>query len=77
MFYSRSWKQREIALTDLEKRVSQDPLPPPVSLASVSSEPDPLAELRSTTFLLLKGLNEQVSRVDRGFKLYLSLLISK
>lgn len=61
MFYSRSWKLREQALIDLEKRISKDPLPPPVSMAAVSSEPDPVGELRSTTFLLKKALGEQVS----------------
>lgn len=47
-------------MLDLEKRVSKDPLPPPVSLESISSEPDPIGELRSTTFLLMKALGEQV-----------------
>ncbi|KAM3185458.1 hypothetical protein ACTXT7_006310 [Hymenolepis weldensis] len=65
MFYSRSWKLREQALIDLEKRISKDPLPPPVSIAAVSSEPDPVGELRSTTFLLKKALGEQVLPVYR------------
>lgn len=57
---------REQALTDLERRVSRDPLPPPVSLESMSSEPDPVGELRSTTFLLQKALSEQVSYFCSG-----------
>ncbi|KAL5109500.1 hypothetical protein TcWFU_009757 [Taenia crassiceps] len=65
LFYSRSWKLREQALVDLERRVSQNPLPPPVSLESMSSEPDPVGELRSTTFLLLKALSEQVLTLYR------------
>ncbi|VUZ52597.1 unnamed protein product, partial [Hymenolepis diminuta] len=65
MFYSRSWKLREQALIDLEKRISKDPLPPPVSVAGVSSESDPVGELRSTTFLLKKALGEQVLPVYR------------
>ncbi|KAM7535911.1 hypothetical protein Aperf_G00000096703 [Anoplocephala perfoliata] len=64
-FYSRSWKLREQALLDLEKRISRDPLPPPVSIESVASEPDPVGELRSTTFLLMKTLGEQVLPVYR------------
>lgn len=65
LFYSRSWKLREQALTDLEQRVSRDPLPPPVSLESMSSESDPVGELRSTTFLLQRALNEQVLTLYR------------
>ncbi|VDD81478.1 unnamed protein product [Mesocestoides corti] len=61
LFYSRSWKLRERALSELEERVSREPLPPPVSLESVSSLSDPLGELRSTTFLLKKALGDQVS----------------
>nr|CDS27541.1 centrosomal protein of 104 kDa [Hymenolepis microstoma] len=65
MYYSRSWKLREQALVDLEKRISEDPLPPPASMAAVSSEPDPVGELRATTFLLKKALGEQVLPVYR------------
>ncbi|VDM31474.1 unnamed protein product [Hydatigera taeniaeformis] len=65
LFYSRSWKLREQALVDLEQRVSRNPLPPPASLELMSSDPDPVGELRSTTFLLQKALSEQVLTLYR------------
>lgn len=63
--YSKSWRYREEALNDLERRVCGPTLAPPAALASVAAEPDPPAELRSTTFLLKRALNDQVLTVYR------------
>ncbi|KAL7060332.1 hypothetical protein AAHC03_09576 [Spirometra sp. Aus1] len=63
--YSKSWRHREEALNELERRVCGPTLAPPAALANVAAEPDPPAELRSTTFLLRRALNDQVLTVYR------------
>ncbi|CAH8485595.1 unnamed protein product [Heterobilharzia americana] len=62
--YSKSWVFREKALLELEQRVTAPKLPPPVSLPDLSN-PDPKAEIRSTTFLLRRALGDQVLSIFR------------
>ncbi|CAH8445953.1 unnamed protein product [Schistosoma curassoni] len=62
--YSKSWVFREKALLELEQRVTAPKLPPPVSLPD-TAHPDPKAEIRSTTFLLRRALNDQVLSIFR------------
>ncbi|KAH9594466.1 hypothetical protein MS3_00006305 [Schistosoma haematobium] len=62
--YSKSWVFREKALFELEQRVTAPKLPPPVSLPD-TAHPDPKAEIRSTTFLLRRALNDQVLSIFR------------
>ncbi|TGZ59084.1 hypothetical protein CRM22_009262 [Opisthorchis felineus] len=61
---SKCWSFREQALVELEKRVTAPKLPPPVSAPDMV-DPDPRAELRSTTFLLKRALQDQVLSIFR------------
>ncbi|CAL8106994.1 unnamed protein product [Calicophoron daubneyi] len=61
---SKNWSFREKALVELEKRVTALKLPPPVS-APNGADADPRAELRSTTFLLKRLLNDPVLSIFR------------
>ncbi|CAH8457851.1 unnamed protein product [Schistosoma turkestanicum] len=62
--YSKSWIFREKALFELGERVTASKLPPPVTLPDMAN-PDPKAEIRSTTFLLRRALNDQVLSIFR------------
>nr|CAH8828163.1 unnamed protein product [Trichobilharzia regenti] len=62
--YSKSWVFREKALLELEQRVTAPKLLPPASLPDLAN-PDPKAEIRSTTFLLRRALNDQVLSIFR------------
>lgn len=59
MIYSKIWKFREQALMELHDRVTSSKLLPPVSLPD-SEQADPKAELKSSTFMLRRVLNDQV-----------------
>ncbi|VDP83761.1 unnamed protein product [Echinostoma caproni] len=63
MALSKLWTFREKSLLEIEKRVTASRLPPPASLPD-TAEPDPRAELRATTFILKRALDDPPLVID-------------